>query len=189
MNELVLDRKPKSMKADILDRVDIIIDMLSRKMKRAQILAECMEAYPEWNVGQGSIDRYIAKARAVMTDQVAATRQELRGEAVNDLRYIYLKALEAKDYTVALRARKDLSDLLCLRGLPGSKASDKVPSAEEQEVLPDAVERIFEESMVIQNPIVKPDEVVDLTMGVEAKPAKRVSKANVEGPSLSSLGY
>jgi len=189
MKNEIVERSPKSMKADVLDRVDIIINMISRKMKRAQIIAECRKAYSEWNVSDGSIDRYIAKAHEVLTDQVQATRQELRGEAANDLRYIYIKALEKEDYAVALRARKDLSELLCLRGLPGSKAEDEVPDAQEQEVLPDAVERVFEEAMVIENPLVRPDEVVDLTWSKDSKPVKSKSKADDDGPRFASLGY
>lgn len=109
-------RTTRSTSAELQDRIDVVIELLARKFKRAQIIEFCGTNFSTWEVGPKTIDSYIKRAHAQLLEQMITTRTELRSEAVNDLRYLYKKALEADDTRAALAVRRELTDMLALKG-------------------------------------------------------------------------
>ena len=183
MKGTMMSSRTKSTNAELQNRIDIVIDCLSKKMKRAQIINLCLTEYKDWDIGYTTVDNYLRKARNQMIEQVNATRQELRSEAANDLRYLYKKCLDEGDYSTALRVRKELSDMFLLKGA----AIDPPLGLKEKDVteaLPDEIENMFTEKLEIANPIVEEEKVI-----VPDDNVARMGRPKKEDASLARFGY
>lgn len=173
----------RSNSSELQNRIDIVIELLAQKLKRAQIIEYLATHQEHWKVGEKTIDKYVRKARAQLLDQMRITRTELRGEAVNDLRYLYKKALDDNDVRAALAVRKELTDLLALKG-PVINEED-VPGEREAEdqAVPGAVDELMEKHFEVLSipdstePDAQPEVVVPTPL--KEKP----------GPVLSKYGY
>jgi hypothetical protein len=154
MNTAVTRLNTKSSKAEIQARIDTVIELIARKYKRSQIVEYLRSNHADWRATIPTIDKYIRTARDQIVDQMRATKDELRSEAVNDLRFLYKRALESDDLQMALRVRKELNELLCLKG------EVKTETPELQDVtgseMPDSLRTLFAKRLEVANPVERP---------------------------------
>jgi len=178
-----IQKRDRAVSARVQDRLDILKEKLATKNKRSQIIEYIRDQHAEWRVSVGTIDSYIKKARIQLIEESTQTRAMLKCEAATDLRYIYSKAIEEKDWTVALRARIELSKLYSLHGNDGmlqaaSGGEKDVTPLEVQEHLNDVFKQ---ELLEVTNP---PDSgAVATAVGAPMQ----VNKV-VEGSKFADLG-
>lgn len=83
-------------------------DMLIEGKSRASIIHYGSDV---WNVGERQIDKYIAKAREVIKDEVVRNLEFDFAKAIKRYEDLYKKALEEKDYRLALSVNKEIASL------------------------------------------------------------------------------
>ena len=105
-------RKKKLTNAEILERVEHIMDLLAQNKKRAQILQDPVVV--SWQMSNGSVDKYIKHAKDDIALNVQQGKEEHLSRSVLNLSYLYKVALEKKDYRLCLDIQKELNRLLRL---------------------------------------------------------------------------
>lgn len=102
----------KSTKAEIKRRVKAISTLLLNGASRADILQYATKT--DWDVSDGMIDKYIAKANEGFKQSATFDNGVELGKALNRLQRLYMSHLENKDYRDALAVQKEINKLLGL---------------------------------------------------------------------------
>lgn len=98
----------KSSKTIVNQRVLEIIEMLINGKSRISIVHY---GSTNWSVGERQIDKYIAKARAIIQDEVVKNLEYDYAKAIKRYENLYQHALEEKDYRLALSVNKEITSL------------------------------------------------------------------------------
>lgn len=104
----------KSDKAEIQRRIAYVMELLSRKYKRSQILEHCLNE-TDWNVTSNTIGKYINRAKGELVNEIRKSAVQNMAESVMDLKELYRQAYSAGDIKTALAVRKELNAVLEVR--------------------------------------------------------------------------
>ena len=157
MNEDIIISKTKIKNAEMADRIDHIITLLAKGLKRAQILADPTVA--SWRMTSGSIDNYMRKAKGDIVENSQQARTEHLGRAVMNLDYLYTMALDCIDdddvdtipaIRIALDIQKEKNRLLTL-----SKVYDPIGADIPEELVPEAVHKMLDEITIVNSPTIR----------------------------------
>lgn len=98
----------KSSKHIIKERIKEVSIMLINGFSREEILQNTSNL---WNVSDRQIDTYIAKARDLIENSIKRKIEYDFAKAVRRYEDLYNKALENKDYKLAVSINKELTNL------------------------------------------------------------------------------
>lgn len=101
----------KSSKAELQRRLSIIMELLSKKLRRSEIIEYCMEN-EDWDITPQTIGLYINRAKGEITKSVRKSAMQNLAESVMDLKELYRAALKKEEYGTCLRVRKELNSVL-----------------------------------------------------------------------------
>lgn len=89
-------------------RVSIVAKHLIEGKSRAEIMHL---SATNWNVRKRQTDKYIAKARELISNENKKNVRYDYGKALKRYELLYSKAMEEKDYRLALSVNKEISQL------------------------------------------------------------------------------
>ena len=139
MNRIQYYKSEKSTKAELQRRVAIVLELLSRKMKRSEIIEYCLDESLGWDVTPATIGKYINRAKGEITKSVKKSALQNLSESVMDLKELYRKCYQREDYKTALAVRKELNAVLEV-----SRGS-VIDTGTEQEELSDELEAMIKD--------------------------------------------
>jgi len=146
-------RNTKQSNAIIQNRIDHIITLLARGMKRAQILVD--PEVESWGLTNSAIDNYLRKAKDDIVGNSMQARTEHLGRAILNLDYMYKVALEnaegdqkIQSLKLCLDIQKEKNRLLKLTEV--YKPSEK---KEEKDILPAEVRDMIDNVRIINPPV------------------------------------
>ena len=103
--------KNKSTNYEAAKRRDIIRELLVKAWSRGQIVEYCTK---KWNCSERNIDKYLKSIKDEWQKDFDDSRNTQRQELLERYRYIYRKALESGDLSLAAKVNKDEAKLLGL---------------------------------------------------------------------------
>ena len=89
-------------------RVILIANMLVEGKSRSSIIHYSSD---NWNIGERQVDKYISKAREIITKETIRNLEFDYAKAIKRYEDLYRKALEIEDYRLALAVNKEISNL------------------------------------------------------------------------------
>lgn len=98
----------KSSKHTVNQRINEVVDMLIEGRNRFKII---QYGSTQWNIGERQIDKYIAKARDIIQMDVKKNIEYDYAKAIRRYEELYNKAIENKDYRLALSINKEISTI------------------------------------------------------------------------------
>ncbi|MCT4664943.1 MAG: hypothetical protein N4A45_06885 [Flavobacteriales bacterium] len=98
----------KSTKAIVNLRVSEIASLLIDGKSRIDIVEY---SSIKWTIGERQTDKYIAKARELISNENKKNVRYDYGKALKRYELLYSKAMEDKDYRLALSVNKEISQL------------------------------------------------------------------------------
>lgn len=98
----------KSSKNIITQRVSKVSELLIKGANRDTILQNTSNL---WNVSNRQIDSYISKAREVIKQSIIKNLEYDYAKAITRYENLYNKAIEEKDYRLALSINKEITVL------------------------------------------------------------------------------
>ncbi|MCK8519484.1 hypothetical protein [Methanoculleus sp. 7T] len=105
-------------KAEKIQRIDLISELLSQGFTRGKILQYVSEKEAEgtlaWHVSERHIDNYIRDATALFGEVARAHNNQRFGRALTRLDYLYAQSIAINDYKTALAVVKAEVDLIGL---------------------------------------------------------------------------
>lgn len=104
----------KASKLVVNQRVNIIVDMIISGKSRADIIHYGSE---NWNLGERQIDKYIAKSRDTIQVEIVKNLEYDYAKAIKRYEVLYMKAIEGKDYRLAVTINKEITQLQGLNKL------------------------------------------------------------------------
>lgn len=104
--------KPKLKTAELLDRVDHVVDLIAQSLKRSQIIND--PVVRSWDMTDSSIDKYIRHARDEVALNAKQAKIEHLGRSILNLSYLYKIALDKEDHRLCLDIQKEKNRLLKL---------------------------------------------------------------------------
>lgn len=104
----ITKKMAKSSKYIINQRVSEVADMLIEGKSRNGIIQYGTKC---WKVGERQIDKYIAKARDVIQQEITKDLGFDYAKSIKRYENLYSKAYEVKDYRLALAVNKELSTI------------------------------------------------------------------------------
>ena len=112
--KIVGARQPnrKATKAEVMLRVNTVIDLLCGGMTRSNII-NYVET--KWGLGWRSAENYIRMATKVLIEENDAIDLKIeRGKAIRRLNLVFKQCMVAQDYGRAISAQRELNSLLGL---------------------------------------------------------------------------
>lgn len=97
---LFMPKEQKSTETEVRERVNFILPLISI-MTRKQIL-DYVKEKKTWNVTNTQIDLYVRKAKDLLKADFKEQDEMLRENVYNNLRFLYLQALNEKDLRLCL---------------------------------------------------------------------------------------
>ncbi|MEE9459846.1 MAG: hypothetical protein V3V84_08800 [Candidatus Bathyarchaeia archaeon] len=166
MNEQTKPSNTKKSNAVIQDRLDHVITLLARGLKRAQILVDAEVV--SWRMANSSIDKYLQKAKGEIVENSQQARSEHLGRSVMNLDYLYKISLDkttdddgrvVSDPLPAIRVcldiQKEKNRLLQLSKVYDPRGPADIP----EELLPDEVHKLLDDVKIVNPP---PPREIDL---------------------------
>lgn len=98
----------KSDKSTVLKRIDHISSMLINGHSRDNIVRYCSE---KWRIKERQSDKYIAKARALITESIKREVNYDYSKAIRRYEELYKLTIQNKDYRTALSINKEITNL------------------------------------------------------------------------------
>lgn len=98
----------KSSIITVNERVMKVADMLIEGKSRISIIHYGSDA---WNVGERQIEKYLAKARELIKGEIVKNLEFDYAKAIRRYEDLYQKAIDEKDYRLALSINKELTVL------------------------------------------------------------------------------
>ena len=98
----------KSDKNTVNQRVNIVAEQLIEGKSRTEIIQYSSD---NWTVGERQTDKYIAKARELISKENKKNVMYDYGKALKRYEHLFSKAMGEKDYRLALSVNKEISQL------------------------------------------------------------------------------
>lgn len=98
----------KSSKHIVNQRINEITEMLIEGKSRNGII---QYGTGHWEVGERQIDKYIARARNVIQKEIVKDLEFDYAKSLKRFESLYYKAIEGKDYRLALAVNKEISTI------------------------------------------------------------------------------
>lgn len=98
----------KSCKKVVDQRVELVSKMMIDGQGRADIIHFSSD---NWNISERQIDKYIAKAREVIQNDIIRNIEFDYAKSIKRYECIYQKAIQSKDFKLALLVNKEISSL------------------------------------------------------------------------------
>lgn len=102
---------PKTDAAEVERRITAVYDMIVQGKRRGSIVRFGTE---KWGIGERQIEKYIARARAIMVADLEVERDKLLGQAIAQRNDLYRRSHEKEKYWHCLEIAKDREQLLGL---------------------------------------------------------------------------
>jgi len=87
------------------ERIVNVVDMLIEGKNRQNILQFNSE---NWNLSERQIDSYIGKATAIIKSELVKDSEFSLSKAIKRFEFIYQRAIETKDYRLAMQTNKEI---------------------------------------------------------------------------------
>ena len=160
----LIPSKKKQNNAELQYRYDHLITLLAKGLKRAQILVDPTVLY--WRMSNGSIDKYLQRAKGEIVSNAQQARTEHLGRGVMNLDYLYSMSLgmiktddQGKTTPESLPAirtcleiQKEKNRLLQLSSVYDPNTTDTP-----EELLPDEVHKMLDDITIVNAPIREAD--------------------------------
>lgn len=98
----------KSSKQVVNERIEKTSQLMIDGKSRADIIQFSSE---NWKIGERQVDKYIAKAREFIQSEITRNIEFDYAKSIKRYENLYQKAIECKDYKLALSVNKEISNL------------------------------------------------------------------------------
>lgn len=98
----------KSSKLTINQRVAEVSEMLINGVNRASIVHYSSD---NWDISERQVDKYISKARELIQSDIIKNLEFDYAKSIKRYESLYQKAIEIKDYRLALTVNKEITQL------------------------------------------------------------------------------
>lgn len=158
----IIPPKTKVNNAELQDRYDLVITLLAKGLKRAQILVN--PTVLSWRMSNGTIDKYLQKAKGEIIENSQQARTEHLGRGVMNLDYLYKCSLDTIEFdnktgkpigdnvlpaiNTCLNIQKEKNKLLQL-----SSVYDPAKKKKAVEVMPDEVKKMLDSVTIVNAPV------------------------------------
>jgi hypothetical protein len=119
--------KKKSSHATVAQRVEMIYKLKMKGYSRQKIV-QYVSNKTDWNVTSRTVDNYISRASAAILERSEIVKDREFSTAVEQYRFLYSKAVQAKRWGTA---RMILNDLVKLLKLNNYEPTEKQATSEE----------------------------------------------------------
>jgi hypothetical protein len=103
--EIKYNSMAKSCQNIVNERIAKISELMIEGKSRQNILQFNSE---NWNLSERQIDNYIGKATAIIKQELIKDSEFSLSKAIKRFEYIYQRAIETKDYRLAMQTNKEI---------------------------------------------------------------------------------